>query len=169
VRTLGTLCLVLCGLVVPAAAQEEGGPADLVNEPAIEFEGVDLDGNIVRLSDLTGKVVLINFWGVWCISCRQEIPELVALDRQWRDRGLVILGADYGDEPKTLPPFVEEFGMSYPVLLDDGLAERYSVIVFPTSILIDRSGRLRLRVEGFLPERFETMTASIEYLLDDGP
>ena len=86
-RTLGALCLVLCGLVVPAVAQEEGGSADLVNEPAIEFEGVDLDGNIVRLSDLTGKVVLINFWGVWCISCRQEIPELVALDRQWRDRG----------------------------------------------------------------------------------
>ena len=167
-KTLGTLCLVLCGFVVSASAQEEGGSADLINEPAIEFEGVDLDGNIVRLSDLTDKVVLINFWGVWCISCRQEIPDLVALDRQWRDRGLVILGADYGDEPKTLPPFVEEFGMSYPVLLDDGLADRYSVIVFPTSILIDRSGRLRLRVEGFLPERFEMMTASIEHLLADG-
>ena len=60
--------MVLCGLVVSAAAQEEGGSADLVNAPASEFEGVDLDGNIVRLSDLTGKVVLINFWVVCCIS-----------------------------------------------------------------------------------------------------
>ena len=167
-KTFGTLCLVLCGLGASAAVQEDGGSADLVNEPSINFEAVDLDGNIVRLSDLTGKVVLINFWGVWCTSCRQEIPELIALDQRWRDRGLIILGADWGDEPAALPPFVEEFGMSYPVLLDDGLAERYSVIVFPTSVLIDRSGRLRLRVEGFLPERFETMTAGGEQLLDDG-
>ena len=167
-KTFGTLCLVLCGLGASAAVQEDGGSADLVNEPSINFEAVDLDGNIVRLSDLTGKVVLINFWGVWCTSCRQEIPELIALDQRWRDRGLIILGADWGDAPAALPPFVEEFGMSYPVLLDDGLAERYSVIVFPTSVLIDRSGRLRLRVEGFLPERFETMTAVVEQLLDDG-
>lgn len=162
--------LVLLVFALPAAAQDETGAVEggLIDEPAIAFEATDLDGNTLRLSDLEGQVVLINFWGVWCTSCRHEIPELVALDRQWRDRGLVILGADWGDPPEALPPFVEEFGMTYPVLLDDGLAERYEVIVFPTSLVIDRAGRLRFRVEGFLPERFEALTAAVDRLLDDG-
>lgn len=160
-------CLFLFGVVLMGEAQSNLGPITLLDEPAIEFDAVDLDGQDVRLSDLRGKVVLINFWGVWCVSCREEIPELIALDREFRNRGLVVLGADWGDEPAALPPFVEEFGMSYPVLLDDGLAERYGVIVFPTSVVIDQSGQLRVRVEGFLPERFEAMTAEVERLLGD--
>ncbi|HJO37512.1 MAG: TlpA disulfide reductase family protein [Vicinamibacterales bacterium] len=174
-RTRAALATVLfllgSHLVAPVAAQSEAEPgaAGLIDEPALEFEATDLEGKTVRLSDLAGQVVLINFWGVWCTNCRHEIPELIALDQQWRDRGLVILGADWGDQPEALPPFVEEFGMTYPVLLDDGLAERYEVIVFPTSFVIDRSGRLRLRVEGFLPEQFEAMTAAVDRLLGDGP
>ena len=159
-------CLFVFGIVLMGEAQSNQGPITLLDEPAIEFDAVDLDGRDVRLSDLRGKVVLINFWGVWCVSCREEIPELITLDREFRERGLVVLGADWGDEPSALPPFVEEFGMSYPVLLDDGLAERYGVIVFPTSVVIDRSGRLRARVEGFLPERFEAMQLEVERLLD---
>ena len=130
---------------------------------------MDLQGRTIRLSELSGQVVLLNFWGVWCTSCRQEIPELVALDRQLRDRGLVILGPDYGDAPETIPEFVAEYGMTYPVLLDDGLAELYEVIVFPTTVIVDRGGRIRYRVEGYLPERFEEMTRVVEYLLEARP
>ncbi|HAK56010.1 MAG TPA: hypothetical protein DCP38_11100, partial [Acidobacteria bacterium] len=84
------LVLLVFALALPAAAQDETGAVEggLIDEPAIAFEATDLDGNTLRLSDLEGQVVLINFWGVWCTSCRHEIPELVALDRQWRDRGL---------------------------------------------------------------------------------
>ena len=138
-----------------------------VDELAIAFEAVDLEGESVRLSDLAGKVVLLNFWGVWCMSCRQEIPELVALDRELRDRGLVVLGADYGDEPGALPAFVDEYEMTYPVLIDDGLAEEYDVIVFPTTVVIDRAGRIRYRVEGYLPERFAAMKGVVERLLEE--
>ena len=155
--------LALWGLLlVPAFGLQTTG---LIDEPAIDFVAVDLNGKTVRLSELSGKVVLINFWGVWCTSCRREIPELVTLDRELRSRGLVILGADYGDEPESIPAFVEEYGMTYPVLLDDGLAERYEVIVFPTSIVVDRSGRIRSRVEGYVPERFEDMKRVLNRLL----
>jgi thiol-disulfide isomerase/thioredoxin len=136
-------------------------------EPAKEFEARDLAGSAIRLSELKGKVVVLNFWGIWCKSCRQEIPHLSALDREWRERGLVVLGADYGDAPEDLAPFVKELEMSYPVLVDDGLADEYEVLVYPTSVVIDRKGLIRLRVEGYREESFEDMKSLVERLLEE--
>jgi thiol-disulfide isomerase/thioredoxin len=136
-------------------------------EPAKDFEARDLTGSAVRLSDLKGKVVLINFWGIWCKSCRQEIPHLSALDREWREKGLVVLGADYGDAPEDLAPFVKELEMSYPVLVDDGLADQYEVLVYPTTVVVDRKGLVRARVEGYREETFEDMKALVKRLLEE--
>jgi cytochrome c biogenesis protein CcmG/thiol:disulfide interchange protein DsbE len=139
----------------------------LLDEPAIEFEAHDVQGNVMRSQDLRGRVVLVNFWGIWCKSCRQEIPHLVELDRKWKEAGLVVLGADYGDATEDLEDFAAEMGMIYPVLVDEGLADDYEVLVYPTSIVIDRSGRIRYRVEGYREESFEAMTSVIEQLLDE--
>ena len=136
-------------------------------DEAKDFEARELAGSTVRLSDLTGKVVLLNFWGIWCKSCRQEIPHLNGLDREWRERGLVVLGADYGDAPEDLAPFVKELEMSYPVLLDDGLADEYEILVYPTTVVIDRKGRIRMRVEGYRKETFEEMKSLVNLLLDE--
>jgi thiol-disulfide isomerase/thioredoxin len=136
-------------------------------EPAKDFEARDLGGTAIRLSDLKGRVVVLNFWGIWCKSCRQEIPHLSALDREWREKGLVVLGADYGDVPEDLAPFVQELEMSYPVLVDDGLADEYEVLVYPTSVVIDRRGRVRARVEGYREESFEDMKSLVERLLEE--
>ena len=134
---------------------------------AKDFEAKELAGATVRLGDLRGKVVLLNFWGIWCKSCRQEIPHLAALDRAWREKGLVVLGADYGDAPSDLEPFAKELEMTYPILVDDGLADLYEVLVYPTSVVIDREGRVRLRVEGYRKESFEEMKALVERLLGE--
>ena len=139
--------------------------APLLDEPAIDFEAEDVNGKAFRLDQLEGKVVLLNFWGIWCKSCRQEIPHLVSLDERLRERGLVVLGADYGDAPEDLPAFIEELGMSYPVLLDDGLADDYEVLVYPTSIVIDRAGRVRYRVEGFREKSFRDLERVVKRLL----
>lgn len=152
-------------LIAPVLTLQPSGTR--IDEPAIDFQAEVLGGGTIRLSELSGKVVLVNFWGVWCASCRQEIPELVALDQKLRSRGLVVLGADYGDQPETIPAFVEEFGMTYRVLLDEGLAETYGVVVFPTTLIIDRAGRIRYRGEGYRPETFVAMTGLVEGLLDD--
>ncbi len=76
-----------------------------------------------------------------------------------------MLGADYGDDPKDLPAFIEEIGMSYPALIDDGLADEYEVLVYPTSVVIDRNGRVRYRVEGFTDESFRALAGVVEQLL----
>ncbi len=138
-------------------------------EPATDFEAKDLAGNAVRLSDLKGKVVLLNFWGIWCKSCRVEIPHLSALDRELREKGLVVLGADYGDAPEDLGPFVKELEMTYPVLVDEGLADEYEVLVYPTTVVIDRRGLIRARVEGYREESFEEMKALVKRLLEEKP
>lgn len=153
------LALVLSALLLETPA--------LLDEPAIEFEAHDLEGNVVRSEDLRGRVVLLNFWGIWCKSCRQEIPHLVELDRKWKEAGLAVLGADYGDAPEDLEGFVAELGMTYPVLVDEGLADDYEVLVYPTSVLIDRRGRIRHRVEGYRAESFEAMKSVIEQLLGE--
>ena len=134
---------------------------------AKDFEAKELAGTTVRLRDLRGKVVLLNFWGIWCKSCRQEIPHLAALDQAWKEKGLVVLGADYGDAPKDLEPFVKELGMTYPILIEDALTDLYEVLVYPTSVVIDREGRVRLRVEGYREESFEEMKALVERLLEE--
>jgi thiol-disulfide isomerase/thioredoxin len=147
-------------LLLLLAFQSEYGPAK-------DFEAKDLAGNTIRLSDLKGKVVLLNFWGIWCKSCRQEIPHLSALDRELREKGLRVLGADYGDAPEDLAAYAKELDMSYPVLVDDGLADEYEVLVYPTSVVIDREGFLRGRFEGYREETFEEMKALVEHLLEE--
>jgi thiol-disulfide isomerase/thioredoxin len=136
-------------------------------EAAKDFEAKDLAGNSVRLSDFQGKVVLLNFWGIWCKSCRQEIPHLSALAREWGEKGLVVLGADYGDAAEDLPAFVEELEMSYPVLVDEGLADDYEVLVYPTTVVIDRNGCIRRRVEGYRVEAFAEMKDLVASLLEE--
>lgn len=139
----------------------------LIDEPAYDFAAVGIDGKDYRLEDLSGKVVLLNFWGIWCTRCRDEIPRLTALDRKHRGAGLVVLGADYGDDPKDLPAFMEDIGMSYPALIDDGLADDYEVLIYPTSVVIDRNGRVRYRVEGFTEESFRALERVVGRLLAD--
>jgi peroxiredoxin len=136
-------------------------------EPAKDFEALDLAGNVVRLEDLEGKVVLLNFWGIWCKSCRQEIPHLSALYRERRENGLVVLGADYGDSAEDLAAFVRELEIRYPILVDDGLADVYEVLVYPTTVVIDRKGRVRRRVEGYREEAIEDMKSLVATLLEE--
>jgi len=139
----------------------------LIDEPAIGFSATAVDGSTFELSELSGRVVLLNFWGIWCTSCRDEIPELVALDREYRDAGLLVLGADYGDEPKDLPGFMESQGMTYPVLVDEGLAEDYDVIVFPTTVVIGRDGRLRYRTKGYTKKGFRALREAVSQLIEE--
>ena len=166
------LAVLVIGLVLGAQAEAPKPPKldeGLLDEPAVDFEAEDLAGNLVRLSELRGRVVLLNFWGIWCKSCRHEIPHLVELYERHRESGLVILGADVGDDPDDLPAYVDEMNMSYPVLLDDGLADDYEVLVYPTSVLIDRDGRVRYRVAGYDKERFETLVRIVDRLVSESP
>ncbi len=109
-----------------------------------------IKGETIRLGDWKGKVVLVNFWATWCPPCRDEIPDLVRLQKQYGDQGLVVIGVTYQDTagPDRIRDFVEDFEISYPIVHDSQTTTQRlatgmgGVFGLPTSKLINRDGRL---------------------------
>ena len=103
----------------------------------------DLQGQEWRLKALRGKVVLVNFWATWCPPCRKEMPDLEALYREFKDRGLVVLAISDEDAAKV-QQFLRETGYTYPVLLDPGrkVNEQFRIEGIPKTFVYDRNGKL---------------------------
>lgn len=111
-----------------------------------DFEFTDVEGRRRRLSELRGKVVLIDVWGVWCGSCVEELPRLVKAYETWREQGLEILGLDYGDKPWELTGFLAERKLPWinatAQSVEDVVRTNLRIWRFPTKILLDREGRV---------------------------
>ncbi len=128
-----------------------------VRAPALVLK--DMRGRTVRLSDYTGKVVLLNFWATWCPPCRTEMPDLVKMQREYGKRGLQVIGITYPPETaREVRQFIGKLKVNYPVAL--GARETKSLFdqtdTLPLTIVIDRDGTIRDRIEGILlPEEFE--------------
>lgn len=123
-----------------------------------------LDGEEIRLDDLRGKPVLVNFWATSCPICLAEMPDLVQTYRQYRNRGLeVIAVAMHYDEPGQIRAYVAKHGLPFPVVFDrDGtLAREYEgVRATPTTFLIDRSGQRISKTVGAID--FDRLRAFLE-------
>jgi peroxiredoxin len=120
-------------------------PAPEAGRPAPDFEALTVDGERVRLSDLRGKAVLLNFWATWCAPCRLEMPEIQAAYDEYRDRGLVVVAIDVAEDAEAVQPFLRELGLTFPAVLDPKteLALTYRVTGLPTSFFIGRDGVIR--------------------------
>ena len=124
----------------------------LVGGPAPEIALKDLQGQEVRLSDLRGKVVLLNFWATWCKPCKEEMPAMQAAYDKLRDEGLVVLAVNELEDVQRVAEHVRSHGHTFPVVMDhdNRIANRYGVVGLPASFLIDRQGIVRERVSGSL-------------------
>ncbi len=128
-----------------------GAASSEIGSPAPDFVLEDLSGNPVKLSDLKGRLVVLNFWATWCTPCRTEMPEFQEIYQQ-NQPDLVVLGINLEQSSGEIQDFVSQLSITYPILLDnDGLVSRlYKVIQLPNTYFIDRHGILRIRHIGFL-------------------
>ncbi|HHT66445.1 MAG TPA: redoxin domain-containing protein [Clostridiales bacterium] len=168
----------------PDQPGEEPTPEDIlkgysyskVNLPIKDFELEDLQGNTVRLSDLKGKIVFLNFWATWCPPCRNEMPHMQAFYEKYQD-DMVVLAVNpnklenqgFDDSEKAeerAREYVEEEGFTFPVLLDrdDSVWDMYRQRGIPANYMIDREGTIRyLKPGAFLTlKEMEAFAAALE-------
>lgn len=111
----------------------------------------DMNGADVRLSSFKGKIILLNFWATWCHPCKEEIPDLVALQTQYKN-DIVVLGFSIDDKPEELKEYAAKFQMNYPVLVGAGhenIQEAYGPMWgVPVTIIIGRDGKIAKKQSG---------------------
>lgn len=156
---------------------QESARVDLANSETFPFELslVDVYGKSVELGDFRGKVVLVDIWGTWCPPCRAELPFFIRMQNEYSDRGLQILGVNYErarDEEQSralVAKFAEENQINYPCMLGDNAtkAQIPGFSMYPTAVMIDRTGRVRLKIEGGKPEAYFEQIVSD--LLNEAP
>jgi len=141
------------GTAGASATQKQGSSAaGEERRPAPDFSLRDLDGREVSLSQMRGKVVILNFWATWCPPCRQEIPDFVDLQKQYGAQGLQIVGVSMDQEgASVVRPFVQQNHINYTMLVDgQKIAGLYGGIQgIPTTFILDRQGRIAKKAVGF--------------------
>jgi peroxiredoxin len=119
---------------------------------AKNFTLPDLDGKPHRLSDLRGKVVLVNFWATWCPPCRREMPSMERLSQRLKDQPFVILGVNQQEDPEQVFVFTAQVDPSpnFPILFDRNskVANAWGVLGLPASFIVDKQGRVVYRAMG---------------------
>jgi thiol-disulfide isomerase/thioredoxin len=137
------------------AAQASSLFADSIRRKMIQtkiedFELLSIDGRKIKLSELKGKAVVINFWATWCAPCISEMPYLLKLYEKYKDKGLEILSISTDEEKEKVRPFVTQKRLTFPVFNEPNERKRFQVELIPTNIFIDKEGTIRYRITGFV-------------------
>jgi peroxiredoxin len=145
---LGTRRLALAALAVAGGAV---GAAITPSAGAPDFTLPSIDGPNLRLQEQRGRVVMVNFWATWCGPCRVEMPHLARLYDKYRGSGFVVLGVNIDEDPRKAASLAAQLGMRFPVLLDTDkkVSRLYDLSMMPSTILIDRDGRVRYVHRGY--------------------
>jgi cytochrome c biogenesis protein CcmG/thiol:disulfide interchange protein DsbE len=152
-----------------SACTKKESPLPVVGNKAPTFTLKDTGGKTVKLSDFSGKVVVIDFWATWCGPCKELTAELEQLYRKYGDRGVVILGISMdsgGGAVRKVKDFAGENNLTYSMLMDDGKASAsYTVYNLPATYILDRNHIIVKIYKGYVTGLGDTMAGRIEQLL----
>ena len=142
-RLLAFVALALTASAAGAAVTPLAGAPD--------FTLTSIDGPNLRLQEQRGQVVMINFWATWCGPCRVEMPHLARLYEKYRGSGFTVLAVNIDEDPHKAASLAKQLGMRFPVLLDRDkkVSRLYDLSTMPSTILVDRDGRVRYVHRGY--------------------
>ena len=154
--------LAAAGLGASAVA-----PAVAPSVAAPDFTLRTVDGPNLRLQEQRGRVVMVNFWATWCGPCRQEMPHLNRLFEKYKSSGFVLLGVNVDDDRRNAVDVATKLGVKFPVLLDSEkkVSKLYDLATMPSTVLIDRDGKVRYIHRGYLAGYEDTYEKQIRELL----
>jgi len=107
----------------------------------------------IKLSELRGQVVLLNFWASWCGPCRQEMPLLEKLQQRYSALGFTVLGVNVEEDPSKAKTLLKDISVSFPILFDtqNTVSQQYKVSAMPSTVMIGRDGNMRYLHRGYKP------------------
>jgi peroxiredoxin len=154
----GTALALVAGRALPAIAPAAAAP---------DFTLRSLGGPNMRLAEQRGRVVMINFWATWCGPCRQEMPHLSRLYDKYRGSGFVLMGVNVDDDVRNATAVATKLAVSFPVLLDTdkAVSRLYELSTMPSTVLVDRDGRVRHLHRGYLAGYEDTYDRQVRELL----
>lgn len=158
------------GRTSPEVLLSRNFDAQVLDLPAPDFTVQRMDGTAVRLSDLRGKVVFLNFWATWCAPCRQEFPELEKMAEELKGLPLEMVAVSGDDGWEDVKKFLGPKGSKMTIALDQSKTtpHLYGTEKFPESYVIDQRGRMRLRFISVQPWTDERIQRYLEWLAHQG-
>ncbi|MCR5882787.1 TlpA family protein disulfide reductase [Rhizobacter sp. J219] len=157
---LGSLLLAAAGWANAAVTVGSNAP---------DFTLRTLNGPNMRLQEQRGKVVLVNFWATWCGPCRKEMPHLNRISDKYKSAGLVLLGVNIDEDVRNAAEVAGKLKVSFPVLLDTdkAVSKLYDLNSMPSTMVIDRSGKVRFLHRGYQDGYEDTYDQQIRELLKE--
>ena len=161
-RILSLSLLILAPFFMSQAAL-----GSTVDTQAANFTLKSNSGKNLRLSEMRGEVVLINFWASWCGPCRQEMPELEALYQEYQSLCFTILGINVDKDRAMADKVLNSTTLSFPILFDsdNAVTELYKVDAMPTTVIVDRNGNVRFIHRGYKPGYEDEYVKQIKTLI----
>ena len=164
-RRAGALRRVACAVFAVVAGTASSAIAPATAAP--DFTLHAMGGPNLRLKEQRGRVVMVNFWATWCAPCRQEMPHLNRLYEKYRGAGFVLLGVNVDDDTSKAADVAAKLGVTFPVLLDTEktVSKLYDVSTMPSTMIIDRDGKVRYVHRGYLAGYEDNYEKQIRELL----
>jgi len=181
-KKISVILIITCVINVSVFGQNKKIPAAVVKafkdagiqaasegiEP-VDFTISMLDGTIVNLAQLKGKVVFLNFWATWCGPCRSEMPSMEAVYQKLKDKGLEIIAVNLGDSRKEVSDFMNNYKLNFPAGTDEKklTGMYYHIQAIPTTYIIDRRGLIIARLVGSINWNTPKVIAALESALQN--